>query len=142
MDVNKENFEETISGIEDILKKENPENLSEEATKKLEELYETIQKQIEQSQGLQYAELNDIVNNSKATNNPYEIVFDITAKVLQENEKGEIVSTKEIMTKNFFIPVPMEKDYNTFMGSFFSYLEKHILEAANQAYETEGQTNE
>jgi len=142
MDINKENFEETISGIEDILKNENPENLSEEATKKLEKLYETIQKQIEQSQGLQYAELNDLVNDSKATNNPYEIVFDVTAKVLQENEKGEVVSTKEIMTKNFFIPVPIDKDYNEFMGSFFSYIEKHILEAANQAYDKGSETDE
>jgi hypothetical protein len=103
----------------------------------IEDLIQALNNSIEQQNNLNYAELADIVIDKKASNSPHEIIFDITATVLEENEKGEIVATKKIMTKKFHIPVPIDKDYNTFMGVFFDHLEKSILDSANKAHNPE-----
>ena len=63
----------------------------------------------------------------------HEIVFDITANVLEENDVGETVGTKEICVKKYHIPVPSNKDYNEYMKAFFSYLEKQMTDAAINA---------
>jgi len=63
----------------------------------------------------------------------HEIIFDITANVLEENDLGEPVGTKEICVKKYHIPVPSNKDYNEYMQVFFSYLEKNITNAAINA---------
>jgi hypothetical protein len=63
----------------------------------------------------------------------HEIIFDIIANVLEENDLGETVGTKEICVKKYHIPVPSNKDYNEYMQVFFSYLEKNITNAAINA---------
>ena len=108
-----------------------------ETLEELKKLSESLDSQIKQEQSFQYSELDDLVNNKKATNSPHEIIFDITATVLEENEKGEAVNAKEIMTKKFHIPFPIDKEYKKFMGIFFSHLEQSILDSTNKAYEIE-----
>lgn len=71
----------------------------------------------------------------KLSLSPYEIVFNVTANVLQENEKGEKLRSKHISTKFYHIPVPVDGDYNVFMESFFKFLEENLASAANKAYE-------
>lgn len=107
----------------------------------IEELRKVLDQSVQQQTNLGYAELVDMVTDKKATNATHEILFDIKATVLEENEKGEIVSTKEIMTKKFHIPVPIDKEYNKFMGVFFDHLEKSILDSTNKAYETGDEEN-
>ena len=64
---------------------------------------------------------------------PHEIIFTITAQALSQNEKGEIVGTKEICVKNYHIPVPIDKDYNHYMSVFFDHLEKKIIESIDDS---------
>lgn len=71
----------------------------------------------------------------KISNATYEIVFDITANVLEENEKGEKVRSQEICTKYYHIPVPLDGDYKIFMESFFKFLENCLSSAASKTYE-------
>lgn len=66
----------------------------------------------------------------------HEIVFNITANILEENEKGEKVKSKQICTKYYHIPVPMGGDANAFMVSFFDFLEKSLAGSAKHAYNT------
>ncbi len=64
---------------------------------------------------------------------PHEIVFTVIANVLEENEKGELIGSKEICQKNYHIPVPPKHDYNTYMQAFFSHLEECIKSSAKHA---------
>lgn len=63
----------------------------------------------------------------KLINCAHEIVFKITANVLMENEKREIIGTEEVCEKNFHIPVPVDKDYKIFMQAFFEHVERCLL---------------
>ena len=60
---------------------------------------------------------------------PHEIIFTINAKVLAQNEKGELIDTREICIKNYHIPVPIDKDYKNYMSIFFKYLEDKMIDA-------------
>ena len=114
------------------------EKLTPEQEEQIKQLREALEKQISQEQSAkpQYQELADLASGpQKVATTPHEIVFDITATVLSENEKGEAVGTKEIMTKKFHIPVPIDKEYNKFMGVFFGHLEEALLESTKKAYE-------
>lgn len=62
---------------------------------------------------------------------PHEIIFTINAKVLAQNEKGELIDTREICVKNYHIPVPIDKDYKNYMAIFFKYLEDKIIDAVD-----------
>lgn len=70
----------------------------------------------------------------KLSDAAHEIVFNITANVLEENDKGEKVRSKKICTKFYHIPVPLGGDYNIFMEAFFSFLEKSLASSATEAY--------
>jgi hypothetical protein len=71
----------------------------------------------------------------KLSDAPHEIVFNITANVLEENEKGEKIRSKHICTKFYHIPVPIDGDYHIFMESFFKFLEEALSSSASQAYD-------
>lgn len=62
---------------------------------------------------------------------PHEIIFTINAKVLAQNEKGELIDTREICVKNYHIPVPIDKDYKNYMAIFFKYLEDKMIDAVD-----------
>lgn len=112
--------------------------LTSEQEEQIKQLREALEKQIQQEQNpqFQYQELADLTSDTqKVATTPSEIVFDITAKVLSENEKGETVNTKEIMTKKFHIPVPIDKDHNKFMNVFFKHIEEALLDSTKKAYE-------
>lgn len=71
----------------------------------------------------------------KLSNVPHEIVFNITANALEENNKGEKVRSKKICTKYYHIPVPLGADYNVFMDAFFKFLEESLASAASKTYD-------
>jgi hypothetical protein len=99
-----------------------------------------LQKQIEELASLSKEDIDKIWESKKALDNspeekikklmdcPHEIVFTIDAHVLMQNEKGETTGTREISTRNYHIPVPIDKDYNSYMKIFFEYLEKKIID--------------
>lgn len=63
----------------------------------------------------------------------HEIIFNITAHVMSEDEKGEITNSVEICTKNYHIPVPFNKDYKSYMNIFFNHLEQSIINTISDA---------
>jgi hypothetical protein len=63
----------------------------------------------------------------KKTDAAHEIVFHITASLLEENEKGETLAPKLVYTKNFFIPVKPQEDIGKFTDSFFKTIEDCII---------------
>lgn len=100
-----------------------------------------IEENLKKLQNISQKEIDTILETKEASQNPikeqelnklldcaHEIVFTINAHVLTQNEKGELTGTKEICVKNYHIPVPIDKDYNHYMKTFFEYLEKKIIE--------------
>jgi hypothetical protein len=65
----------------------------------------------------------------------HEIIFNITASVVSENESGEDAGYEEICTKHYHIPVKEDADYKEFMNSFFNFLEGCLANSAQKAYE-------
>ena len=101
-----------------------------------------IEQNIKQLQNITKEDIDKIIEQKNNISNPtkddridklidcaHEIVFSINAHVLAQNEKGELTGTKEICVKNYHIPVPIDKDYNSYMKTFFDYLEKKIIDA-------------
>lgn len=72
---------------------------------------------------------------------PHEIVFTVIAHILEENEKGELIASKEICQKNYHIPVPPQSDYNKYMDTFFKHIEKCISSSAKHATKESENTN-
>lgn len=68
---------------------------------------------------------------------PHEIVFKITASVLEEDKEGQLVSSKEVCTKDYHIPVPIDKDYKEYMKIFFNFLENGLASSADKIYNQE-----
>ena len=72
-------------------------------------------------------------NNKKLIQCSHEIIFSINASVLMENEKGELIDTKEVCSKNFHIPVPINKDYQIFMKTFFDHIENCLTTSTQES---------
>jgi hypothetical protein len=81
----------------------------------------------------QYAEMFE--GHSKKISCKHEIVFNITATVLSEDDKGEDAGYEEICTKHYHIPVKDGADYKQFMDSFFQFLEGCLSSSAKKTYE-------
>jgi hypothetical protein len=108
--------------------------LQPETLEQLRNLTEAIQNNISQDMPSQFQELAEFNTTNKLTKSPHEIIFDISASVFEENIKGELVGTKEICNKKFHIPVPIDKEYELFMHTFFKHLETCILTSTQEAY--------
>ena len=107
---------------------------NEENIDHLRNMSDAIYKNFEQLNQLQYQEIMDHTEKKKLTNSPHEIIFDVTATVMEENDKGEMIGTKELCTKQFHIPVPVDQKYEIFMQTFFMHIEESLLNATNKAY--------
>lgn len=65
----------------------------------------------------------------------HEILISVMANIMEEDDTGQLVGSKEICKKNYHIPVPSDKDYNHYLKGFFDFLEgcmKNSIDHANQ----------
>lgn len=62
-------------------------------------------------------------SNSKLIECRHEIVISVIAHVLEDDDEGQTVGSKEICKKNYHIPVPSHRDYNEYLDGFFKFLE-------------------
>lgn len=72
----------------------------------------------------------------------HEIIFNITARVMEEDETGQDISCREILTRNYHIPVKEKTDYQEFLHIFLSFFEKCLASSAKEAYEKTPETTE
>ena len=103
----------------------------------IDSISEAIEKDIEQLLNSQYQSVLDDTQPNKLTDSPHEIMFDVTAHVMEENTKGEIVGTKQICTKKYHIPVPIDQDYHLFMSAFFSHVENCLSQSIEKTSNNE-----
>lgn len=109
-------------------------NLSPEILKQLEEIDALDLDKIKSLyEGPQESIHHDHERPGKLIKCPHEIIFTVTARVMEENLKGETIGEKEISIKTFHIPVPIDKDYKSYMSTFFNYLENKMIETIDHS---------
>lgn len=74
-------------------------------------------------------------SKTKILSCPYEIIIAVSANVLEENPKGELIGCVEICDKNYHIPVPIGADYHEYMNIFLDHLEKCISSSATMTHQ-------
>jgi hypothetical protein len=80
--------------------------------------------------------------NTKLISCQHEIVFSINANVLEENEEGEPVGSKEMCVRTYHIPVPEGLDYQEYLNSFFKFFEDLLLQTLDRSKPKEANNNE
>jgi hypothetical protein len=66
----------------------------------------------------------------------HEIVISVLANVMEEDDTGQTVGSKEICKKNYHIPVPPNKDYQEYLSGFFNFLEGCMSSSVEQVEQT------
>lgn len=88
----------------------------------------------------QYAEIFE--DQQKLTDTAHEIVFKITANVLEQNEKGEYVKSKGMFEQNYHIPIPVGSLCTDYVDAFFDFIKKQMIDAIAAADEKTQGTKE
>jgi len=71
----------------------------------------------------------------------YELIFNITAHLMKQNDNGEDMSAEQVCAKNYHIPVKEGSDTKIFMDTFFKFLENCLANSAKNAYENSKESN-
>jgi hypothetical protein len=78
-------------------------------------------------------QLNLFPESTKLISCPHEIVFSVTANVLEENKEGQSVGSVELLSQTYHMPVPEDKNYIDFVNAFMEFFEKTMAESYNEA---------
>lgn len=74
-----------------------------------------------------------VLNSNKLIICKHEIVIRVEASVMEEDDNGELLGTKEICKNTYRIPVPSDKDYHVFMKAFFDHLQQSMAQSYDKA---------
>jgi len=74
------------------------------------------------------------VDEQKLSECKYELLFSISASLLEENE-GQLSNSQNIYAQNYHIPIPNDKDHKIFLNTFFKFLENSLSASASEAYQ-------
>jgi hypothetical protein len=77
-------------------------------------------------------QLNLFPEETKLIDCPHEIVFGLNINVLEQNEEGLNIGSKEISSKTYHIPVPTGVHYEDYVNTFVDFFEQAMIHAANQ----------
>jgi hypothetical protein len=78
-------------------------------------------------------QLNLFPESTKLISCAHEIVFSVTANVLEENKEGQNVGSVELLSQTYHMPVPENKHYIDFVNAFMEFFEKTMAESYNEA---------
>jgi hypothetical protein len=78
---------------------------------------------------------NISMSSDKLIECKHEIVVQVVAKILEEDNLGTTIGAKEICQKNYHIPVPANRDYNEYTKGFFEFLENCMSTSINNLEE-------
>jgi hypothetical protein len=75
---------------------------------------------------------NDPHQVKKQTEAKHEIFISLTANILENIEGSVFPESKQVVSNNYYIPVPSGHDHNKYLSSFFEYLENCMSSSAQQ----------
>jgi len=78
-------------------------------------------------------QLNLFPESTKLISCPHEIVFSVTANVLEEDKEGQNVGSVQLLSQTYHMPVPQDKNYVDFVNAFMEFFEKTIQDSYNDA---------
>jgi hypothetical protein len=86
-------------------------------------------------EGINHSPLHEdiLLQDKKLVVCKHEIVIKVEAAVMEEDDEGEMLGTKEICKNTYRIPVPSNKDYHIFMKAFFDHLQNSMTKSYEQA---------
>lgn len=91
----------------------------------------------------QYSLANEISQEyEKLLECRHELVITVNAKVLEQDETGNVVGINEICKQNYHVPVPQNKNYHEYMAGFFNRLQKCIMESDKEATDKASEIND
>lgn len=107
------------------------DNISDNEKQKILEALNSIRSQVNDHS------LHNLIaeNHAKLIECRHEIIINVTANVMEEDDEGLTVGSKEICKKNYHIPVPSNKDYNDYLKGFFDFMEECMKSSAEHANE-------
>jgi len=82
---------------------------------------------------LQYKEIFE--GHQKKIDCTHELIFNITANILKQNDDGIDISSEGLCAKNYHIPIKDGMDYKPFLDAFFLFLENCLANSAEHAFE-------
>lgn len=106
-------------------------NTTEEQKQKILEMLSAVRSQVSDHS------LSHLIaeNHAKLIECRHEILIGVTANIMEEDDMGQLVGSKEICKKNYHIPVPSDKDYNHYLKGFFDFLETCMSSSIDKANE-------
>ena len=78
-------------------------------------------------------QLNLFPESTKLISCDHEIIFSVTANVLEENKEGQNVGSVELLSQTYHMPVPKDKYYIDFVNAFMEFFEKTMADSYNEA---------
>lgn len=104
------------------------DNISETDKEKITQALESIRAQFDSSS------LHRTIaeNHAKLIDCRHEIVISVMAHVIEEDDIGQTIGSKEICKKNYHIPVPSNRDYHEYLDGFFKFFENCMSSSAQQ----------
>jgi hypothetical protein len=122
------------------------ETLSEEEKKLLSKIENRIKEKFDAAREAKFDELNqdqpldfsqkhpEVIEPVHIGKNPHEIRVSMTIEISEVDEKGYLKETKEMIKKNYHIPVPAQKDYNTYVQKFTSRFQQKLTETCQETF--------
>lgn len=74
----------------------------------------------------------DIIPPSHISSHPHEIRVSLSVEISSIDEKGYLDEVKELIKKNYHIPVPPEKDYMEYAEKFISNFEDKLTKSCRE----------
>lgn len=75
----------------------------------------------------------EIIEPIHITNSPHEIRVSLSIEVSEVDDKGYLKETKELMKKNYHIPVPAKQDYSIYVNKFVTNLENKMADSCRES---------
>jgi hypothetical protein len=78
-------------------------------------------------------QLNLFPESTKLISCPHEIIFTVTANVLEEDKEGQNVGSVDLLSQTYHMPVPKDKHYIDFVNAFMEFFEKTMTDSYTEA---------
>lgn len=76
--------------------------------------------------------------NTKLIECRHEIIISVLATVMEEDEEGKTIGTKQIAKQTYHIPVPSNRNHEEYLKGFFNFIENCMSTSAEKMESNEG----
>lgn len=120
---------ETLTEEEKIFLQKIEQKISE----KLKDIDENKYNHLDNDKPLDLADKHpETIEKQHISGSPHEIKISVVAQISSVDDKGYLNEIKEIIRKNYHIPVVSDQDYNIFANKFFENFENKLTSTCQE----------